>query len=92
MSRAAWGAVVFPLPEAPATIAFFGAPSHPGGEPMFFSMKQPFAYISATQALDKTPVVHKAGETWSVDYLVATYPEAASAGALKERAARFAAE
>jgi hypothetical protein len=81
-----WEAVTFAAPGKPATIAIFGAPSNARGNPVFFAMKTPFAYLSACQGLDKEPLVYKRGDTWELNYLVTLYPEVKSTEALATRA------
>jgi uncharacterized protein len=85
VSPAPWGAVAFDIPGKPVTVAIFGSPRNPGGESHFFSMKQPFAYLSATPGLDRKPIVFKLGDKFAFDYLVAVYPEIKSAEFLASR-------
>ena len=82
-----WCAVAFDRPSAPATFAMFGHPANARGQATFFTMKHPFAYISATQGLDKEPIVYHAGDKFQVEYLVALYPEVKSPAFLSARAA-----
>jgi len=65
-----WGSVSFNRPEHPATLVLFGHPSNPRGHAAFFTMLKPFAYLSATQLLDKEPLLYRAGERWEINYLV----------------------
>jgi hypothetical protein len=71
--RAPWELVNFAWPGKPVAIALMGNPANPRGEPVFFSMRQPFAYLSATQGLDKEALQYKAGDTFKLSYLVALY-------------------
>jgi hypothetical protein len=82
-----WCAVVFDRPSAPATFALFGHPANARGQATFFTMKRPFAYISATQGLDKEPLVYHAGDKFQVEYLVTVYPAVKSTAFLNARAA-----
>jgi hypothetical protein len=84
-----WCAVAFARPAAPATLAVFGHPANARGRPTFFTMKRPFAYLSATQALDREPQVHRAGERFRVDYLVTVYSAVRTAEFLNARAAEW---
>jgi hypothetical protein len=84
-----WCAVAFDRPGAPATFAMFGHPANPRGQATWFTMKRPFAYVSATQALDKEPLVYHAGDKFQVDYLVTVYPALKSAEFLNARAAEW---
>ncbi len=80
-----WGAVSFDVPGKPATVAIFASPRNPGGETKFFSMKRPFAYLSVTPGLDRKPLRFKANDTFTFEYVVATYPEVKPAGFLTRR-------
>lgn len=82
---AAWGAVVFDRPGSPATIAIASSPLNGAAPAHFFSMKTPFAYLSATQNLDQEPITYAAGESWTLTHLVLLYPERKSAAFLEER-------
>jgi hypothetical protein len=84
-----WAAVVFDRGSAPATFALFGHPANTRGNPTFFMMKRPFAYLSATQGLDKEPLIYQAGDKFQVEYLVAVYPAVKSAAFLSARAAEW---
>jgi type 1 glutamine amidotransferase len=81
-----WAAVTFKTPGKPATVAIFGSPGNPGGEAHFFSMRRPFAYLSATPGLDTKPLRYKAGERFTFDYLVTVYPVIKSPEFLAKRA------
>ena len=59
--------------------------------PSFFSMKHPFAYLSATPGLDQKPLRYKTGDTFTLDYLIAVYPEIKPAEFLARRGERWAA-
>ncbi|SPE62781.1 exported hypothetical protein [Verrucomicrobia bacterium] len=80
-----WEAVAFDSPGKPATIALFGAASNARGEARYFSMKTPFAYLSATQGLDGEALVYRRGERFELNYLVTIHPELKSSESLAER-------
>ncbi len=80
-----WEAVLFDLPDRPATIALFSGPANARGMAHCFAMKTPFAYLAATQGLDLEPLTYRRGDRFELNYLVALYPELKSAGALAER-------
>ena len=86
LSTAPWATVSFAPPGHPATIALVGHPTNARGDTTYFSMLTPFAYLSATQALDKEPLVYHSGDKWELNYLVLLYPEAKPSHALRERA------
>jgi hypothetical protein len=90
VSPHAWAAVAFDRPGAPATIAIFDHPPNVHSPATFFTMKRPFAYLSATQALDKEPLVYRTGDKFAVNYLVTIYPERKAKPFLDGRARTWA--
>jgi hypothetical protein len=84
-----WSAVAFDRPAAPATFALFGHPANARGRAVFFTMKRPFAYVSATQGLAREPLVYHTGDTFEVEYLAAVYPALKSPAFLSARAAEW---
>lgn len=89
VSPHAWAAVTFDRPGRPVTLAVFGDPANARSPATYFAMKTPFAYLSATQALDKEPLVYRAGDRFEVSYLVTLQPGVMSKAALDERARLF---
>jgi len=89
VSPAKWAAVSFAAPVQPATIALVPHPTNARGDGQFFSMLTPFAYLAATQGLDKEPLVYHSGDKFTLRYLLVIYPEAKSAEALEARARRW---
>lgn len=85
VSPTPWAAVSFASPGAPATIALVPHPANEHGDGKMFAMLTPFAYLSATQGLDKTPLLHRSGGRFTVRYLVLLYPEIKSTAALEAR-------
>ncbi|MBN2506614.1 MAG: PmoA family protein [Verrucomicrobia bacterium] len=71
--EARWGAVAATLAGRPQTLAVFAHPGH-AGPSKFFSMLDPFAYLSATQGLESKTLEYTAGSPWRLDYLVTVYP------------------
>ena len=84
-----WSAVRFDVPGKPATLVLFGHSRNPRGDAQFFTMKQPFAYLAATQGLDRQPLVCKSGDQFELNYLVALYAELKSAEALTQRGQKW---
>ena len=80
-----WEAVLFDMPAKPATIALFGAATNERTDNHFFAMKTPFAYLSATQNLDKGPLVYRQGERFELNFLIVLYPELKTTEALAQR-------
>lgn len=89
--EARWSAVANTLNGRPQTLAVFAHPDN-AGPSMFFSMLDPFAYLSATQGLDKTPLKYSAGERFQVKYLVTVTSADANSEALARRYQQWIAE
>lgn len=85
-----WEAVLFNAPNRPATLAVFGAAGNARGEPRFFSMRTPFAYLAATQGLDREPLVYREGDAFELTYLVTLYSSLRSEAELSGRAKAWA--
>ncbi len=85
VSQHAWGAVKFDRPGKPATIAVYGHPSNAHGDAVYFSMRTPFAYLAATQELQKEPLVYRNQDKFHLNYLVTVRSEAQSSESLAER-------
>jgi hypothetical protein len=80
-----WTAVSFNDSASPVTMALFGHSANARGNANFFSMKTPFAYLSATQGLEKEPLVYRRGDHFELNYLVCLYPEVKSSQSLQKR-------
>jgi len=70
-------------------LVLFGRPDNAAGDAHFFTMADPFAYLSATQALDKQPIEHGAGERFNLSYLLTVYSENKSADFIRQRCERW---
>ena len=53
------------------TVAMFRDPRNPGEDTVWFTMKKPFAYLSATRAWHENAFLLRAGETLSLTYHIA---------------------
>jgi hypothetical protein len=74
----------------PVTVALFNDPAN-RAESKMFSMLKGFAYLSATQGLDKAPLIYHSGETFELSYLLVVHPGLLSPAALEQRGqSRFA--
>ncbi len=69
VTPARWAAVLGHQGTDPVMAAVFASPKN-AGESRFFSMLNPFAYLSATQGLDEKPLTYQRGEAFRLDYLV----------------------
>lgn len=85
VAQAPWAAVQFDLSGHPTTLALAGHPDNPRGDTTFFTMKTPFAYLSATQGLEKDTLIYRAGDTFRLRYLLLLYPDLRSAESLNRR-------
>lgn len=85
VSQHPWAAVALDRPTSPATFALFGHPKNRAGAPWFFSMKTPFAYLSATERLDQEPRSLLAGDRFTLDYLVVARSAQATPETLEAR-------
>ena len=70
-------------------LAMFGRKDNAGGDAVFFTMLDPFAYLSATQGLDKKPLEYSAGDKFSLSYLLTVYSENKSPEFLRRRSERW---
>lgn len=75
VSRHPWAGVELESAGFSAVAVLFGSADNGRGDPLFFSMKRPFAYLSATQGLDAEPLVYRAGDRWRLAYRLALYPK-----------------
>jgi hypothetical protein len=80
-----WGSVSFEQPGRAATLVLYGHPGNARGEATFFTMRTPFAYLSATQGLDREPLVYRRGEKFALNYLLTLYPGLRSPAAINAR-------
>lgn len=84
-----WESVLFDTPANPATIALFGAATNAHADDHYFAMRSPFAYLSATQNLDREPLVYHQGEHFELNFLITLYPELKTTEALAERSRQW---
>ena len=89
VSLARWASVAFAAPDDPATVVLAPRPANTRGDGAFFSMLTPFAYLSATQRLDKEPLEYRQGDKFALHYLVLLYPEIKTTEAIEARVQRW---
>ena len=70
-------------------LAMFGRTDNARGDGNFFTMLDPFAYLSVTQGLDKKPLEYSAGDKFSLSYLLTVYSENKSAEFIRHRCERW---
>lgn len=83
VTSARWAAVSR-VGERGSTVLLFGSPGNPG-ETRFFSMVNPFTYLSATQNLELRPLNYGSGEKFGLSYLLLAYSRRKSAEFINER-------
>jgi hypothetical protein len=70
---AKWTSVSGLLAGQTVTLALFGSPKNAHGDGFFFTMLEPFAYLTATQSLDKQPLEYSTGGKFKLSYLLTVY-------------------
>ncbi|MCK5861166.1 MAG: PmoA family protein [Candidatus Hydrogenedentes bacterium] len=71
-AQASWCAYTVEDEETPITVAMFNCPDNPRPT-LWFTMLNPFSYLSATQDLNRKPMNLKAGEVLSLCYGIAAW-------------------
>jgi len=79
-SRADWCAYTAPVDNKPVTVAMFDHPENARHPASWFTMKTPFAYLSATLNLAKEPMTLTAGKPLRLRYGVALWDGKIEAG------------
>jgi hypothetical protein len=72
---ARWTSVAGRMGGRDLLLVLFGRAENPAGDSLFFTMLDPFAYLSATQGLDQKPLEYTAGDKFSLSYLLTVYSE-----------------
>jgi hypothetical protein len=88
LTAARWSAVSHQLDGHDVMVAVFNRPAN-RGPAKFFTMLNPFTYVSATQDWEKQPQAFQTGNHFSLDYLVTVYAVPKSRAALEQRYARW---
>jgi hypothetical protein len=81
-----WTSVAGQIEGRDVMLVMFGGRESQGDEARFLTMLDPFAYLCATQGLDKQPLEYGAGAKFSLSYLLTVYPENKSAAFITRRA------
>lgn len=81
---AAWMAMLGRVAEREVMLTVAAHPFN-AGVSSFFSMRQPFSYLSATQSLGRQPIEHARGEVFQIRYLALIYPAHQNDDFLKNR-------
>ena len=72
---AEWASLSARLDDRPVSVTMFGDPTNARGDTVFYTMREAFAYLSGTQALNKEPIPHAVGDKFRLHYLVTVNPE-----------------
>jgi hypothetical protein len=88
VTRAKWSAVSGAADGREVSVALFDTPGNKG-EARFFTMLNPFAYLSVTQNLEKQPMAYARRQKFRVRYLLTLYSKAKSAEFLNRRCAQW---
>jgi hypothetical protein len=88
VTAARWSAVSGSVNNRNAMAALFSLPANKG-DARFFTMLNPFTYLSVTQNLEKQPLDYAAGDKFSLRYLLTVYDEAKNSEFLNRRYARW---
>ncbi len=70
---ARWTSVAGVMDGREVMLAMFGRSDNARSDAVFFTMLDPFAYLTATQGLDKKPLEYSAGDKFSLSYLLTVY-------------------
>jgi len=89
VTTARWTSVAGQMGGRDIMLIMFGRPDNPRGDTAFYTMLDPFAYLSATQGLDKQPLEYAAGDKFSLSYLLTVYSENKTRGFIVGRCDRW---
>ncbi|MCX8089886.1 MAG: PmoA family protein [Verrucomicrobiae bacterium] len=81
---ARWTSMTGKAGDRDVTLALMAGAANPG-ESRFFTMLEPFAYLSATQGLHREPLEYKPGDRYHLRYLLVLWSEAQSAETVQAR-------
>lgn len=91
-ARAPWTAYSAAVDGKPVTVAMFDLPGNPRAPAVWFTMQEPFAYLSATVGLHDKPLALRASEPLQLRYAVAVWDGKVSAAAISEFQTKVLAE
>jgi len=82
---ARWSAVSHTREGRATQVVLCAPPRRHAGTNRFFTMTEPFTYMSATQGLNQAALEYRAGEHFRLDYIVLVYPAARKPTQIEER-------
>lgn len=83
---ARWTSVSGEIEGRHLMLVLFGRTENARGHGKFFTMTEPFAYLSASQGLDTEPLEYRAGDKFRLRYLLTVYAENKSREFIQRRA------
>ena len=86
---ARWTSVSGQMDGREVMLVMFGCADNARGDTAFYTMLDPFTYLSATQALDKKPLEYAPGDKFSLSYLLTVYPANKTRGFIQGRCERW---
>jgi len=92
VNPAQWTSVSGVMDGREVMLVMFGRQDNGRGDSLFFTMLDPFAYLSATQGLDQMPMQYAAGRKFRLSYLLTVYTENKSAEFIRQRGERWVRE
>ncbi len=89
MPAAQWTSMSAQFDGKPVCVTMFSGPENARGQAVFFTMREPFAYLAATQSLNQEPILHSPGNRFRLRYLVTISSELRTPAQLEERYATW---
>jgi hypothetical protein len=86
---AKWTSVAGQMEGRAVMLVMFGRTDNDRGDGIFFTMLDPFAYLSVTQGLDKKPLEYSAGDKFNLSYLLTVYSEDKTPEFIRQRCERW---
>jgi hypothetical protein len=86
---AGWTSVAGLMDGRAVMLVMFGRTDNARGDGNFFTMLDPFAYLSVTQGLDQKPLEYSAGDKFTLSYLLTVYSEDKSPEFIRHRYERW---
>jgi hypothetical protein len=83
--RAGWTSVCGLMDGHDVMLVMFGCKDNARGDGIYFTMLDPFAYLSVTQGLNKQPLEYSAGDKFALTYLLTVYTENKSTEFIRRR-------
>jgi hypothetical protein len=89
VNPAQWTSVSGVMDGREVMLVMFGRQDNGRGDSLFFTMLDPFAYLSATQGLDQMPMQYAADRKFTLSFLLTGYTENKSLEFIEQRCERW---